>query len=107
MIGHDEQALHHVPQLADVPLPGVSHQSLDGLRGEGLALEVVLFGKGLAEIFDQHRDVFLFLPQRGGSQGDHIQPEKQVVSKLSFLDGPLQILVGGGDDPDIHLADLV
>ena len=38
----------------------------------------------------------------GQSQADHIQTEKEIFAEVSAFDGLLQILVGGGNDSDIH-----
>ncbi len=36
-------------------------------------------------------------------KGDHIEPVVEVLPEFPFLDHVGQILVGGGDDPDIHV----
>ena len=101
-----EDALDHVLQLPDVAGPAVIAQGLGGLRRDpfdALGEQVVVL---LDEEVGQHGHVGLALAQGRYLQLDHVDPEVQVLAKFPIRHQPLQILVGGGDDPHVHLAGL-
>ena len=56
---------------------------------------------------DQRRDILFAIAQRGHLDGDHVEAEEQILAKGAALDGRLQILVGGGDDPRFEANPLV
>ena len=51
----------------------------------------------------QQRDVFRALAKRGDRQGHDIQAIEQVSAELTASHARFQILIGGGDEPDIYL----
>src|SRR3984893_5754974 len=55
----------------------------------------------LHEVFDQHRNVFLQVPERRHINRENIQPVEQVGAKCSRCNGGRQIAVGSGDYSNI------
>ena len=57
----------------------------------------------IQEEFHQRQDVFLSVAQRRDKDGDDRQAVIQVLPEMAFADGALQVAIGRGDDPHIHL----
>ena len=56
----------------------------------------------LHEVLDEGRDLLDPLPQRRHAELDDVEPVVEVLAEATLQDRPLQILVGGGDDPHVH-----
>jgi hypothetical protein len=50
----------------------------------------------------QQQNVIPPRPQWGNLDGDHIQPEKQILSKRALFHQPIEVFVGCGHDADIY-----
>ncbi|MGB8958488.1 MAG: hypothetical protein WCC00_05705 [Candidatus Aminicenantales bacterium] len=105
-VGHDQQTLDDVLELADVAFPGEGGHGLQGVRGELPRPEIVLLGEGPRKIVDEKRDVLLPLAQGRRIERDDVQAEEEVLPEPPLLDLLPQVLVGRGDDPDVDLGDL-
>src|SRR5512141_980387 len=105
-VGHDQETLDDVLELADVALPGEGRHGLERVRGEGPRPEIVLLGEGPREIIDEKRDVLFPLAQGRRIQRDDVQAEEEVLPEPPLLDLLPEVLVGRGDDPDVDLGDL-
>ena len=71
----------------------------------GAILSTVLpldFGVLAQEVLAQQRDVVLALHQGRDLQGDHVDAVVEVLAEVAPLHFALQVLVGGGQDPEIH-----
>ena len=53
---------------------------------------------------DEERDVLAPLPQRRQPDGEDAQAVVEVLAEAAVRHGPLEVAVGGGDDPHVHLA---
>ncbi len=58
------------------------------------------------KVLDQQRDVLATFSQWRYLDGDHVQSVIEILAEALLPDRVLQVLVGGGDDPDIHLDGL-
>ena len=54
--------------------------------------------------FGQRRHVVETLAQRRQVDGEDVQPIVQVLAELALGGHGLQVLIGGGDQPDVHLG---
>ena len=63
----------------------------------------VFFVKVPAELVGQIDDILLALPQGLEGDGDHVEPVVEVLSEAALPHLLPQVLVGGGDDPDVQL----
>ena len=50
----------------------------------------------------QQENVIFPLLERRQVDGNHAQPEEEILAELAFLHGQLEVLVGSRHDPDIH-----
>ncbi|MGB7296048.1 MAG: hypothetical protein WBC70_10705 [Candidatus Aminicenantales bacterium] len=105
-LGHDQQPFDDVTELPDVALPGIFCHSGDGLGRELSRPEVVFLGEVAAEVFDEKGDILFFIPERRRIDRNDVEAEEEIVTELPFADLFFQVLVGGGDNPDVDLADL-
>ncbi len=55
-------------------------------------------------MLDKQRDVLDPLTQGGNPESYRVEPVEEVIPEASVLDGILQVPVGGGDHPHIHLS---
>src|ERR1035441_10263563 len=58
----------------------------------------------LDEIASEHRDVLTAVPQGRNIHWKDGQPVIQVRAELVLLDHPLQVAIGGGDNPHVHTS---
>src|SRR4051794_9695875 len=96
--GHDERAIDHVAQLADVARPLVLLQRLDEVRFDRLDLLLFRLIQLLQEEVREERDVFEALAQRRDLDGEHVQPVVEVLTHLAVDNRFLRIAVRCGDD---------
>ena len=55
------------------------------------------------EVLNEQRDVFSTLAQRRNENWNDVQPEVQIFAKATGADFCQQVLVGGGEHPNIDL----
>ena len=58
------------------------------------------------EVLHQQRDIFLTVAQWGEAQAEDVEAVEQVQAEPSGCHFRLQVAVGRGDDPQVHLAPL-
>ena len=88
-------------QLTHIAREGKVLQQLDGAVRYTLGLHAQLLGALLQKMPRQHGDVFAAFAQRRQAQPDDVQAVKQILTKCTFLDTLLQILVRSSDHPHI------
>lgn len=94
---------YEILQLPNVARPGVVDQSRND---PGLQALNAFFIKGVEpgqEIVGQDWDVFFAFPQGRQKDREDIQSVEQVSSKDPLITELLEVMVGGGNDPDIRL----
>ena len=64
---------------------------------------IVLAAEKIREVPDERGNVVAAVPQGRHPDRDDAQPEVEVLAEGALLDLLLEILVGRGDDPDVHL----
>ncbi|MBA7711270.1 hypothetical protein ES703_120226 [subsurface metagenome] len=100
----DKGPFHRVLQFPDIARPRVGHEPYKGARLQGRHIhQAHLPGLLLHEVLHQGGDVVLSIPQGRDGDGKDLEPEVEVFAELPIPDHYLQVAVGGGDDPDIHL----
>ena len=100
--GHD-QPLDHVLELAHVPGPGAIGERGHGVRRDG-ARDVPISRELLQKLFNEQRDVFFAVAQRGHDDVDDVEPVKQILAKQASFDHLVEPPVRGGDHPHVHVA---
>src|SRR4051794_7223535 len=96
--GHDERAIDHVAQLADVARPLVLLQRFDEVRFDRLHLLLFRLVQLLQEEVREERDVFETLAQRRDLDREDIQPVVEILAHLAVDDRLLRIAIRRGDD---------
>src|SRR5690606_32358805 len=84
----------------------VGLEELDGALGEAGDFLVVIPGEAAQELLREQADVAGAVAERRERDGDDREPVVQVIAQLARLESLLHVLVGGGDDADVH-ADLL
>ena len=74
---------------------------------QALGLHIQLFGGAQQEVTGQLGNILTALLECGDVDADDVEAVEQILAKLAIGDPLLQILVGGRDDPYIHLHRLV
>ena len=103
-LAHDEdhRAADRVPELADVPRPGMALEHAPGLAAHAANLNAVPATMDRDEVLDEERDVLAPRAKWRHLQNDLAQPIVQVGEEFSLADRTLEILVGGRDEPHVH-----
>ena len=100
--GEHDHAFHHVLQFPDISRPRVAGEPLYGLVGKPDRRDSIFRAVGFHKNGDQKRDVLPARAQRRHYNFDHLQPEVEILPKRALPNRLSQILVGGGEHPDIH-----
>src|SRR5881296_4207761 len=95
----DRGPLDHVGELANVPRPRIAQERVERGLGHGLEPLAELLAVLAREIGDEQRDVLPPLAQRRDVNREDLQPIVQVGPEPAFLDGLLEVAVGGRDHP--------
>ena len=85
-------------------LPGQRYAvSAEIAPGDNSTLRPARAARVLQKCLNQQRNVFPPIPQGRYSNHDHAEAIEQILPKPLRRDFALEIDVGGGDDPDVHL----
>ena len=75
------------------------------VKSRGYDVAFVLAGAELLqEKFNQQFEIFFSFPEWGDKDGNDIQPEKQVLTKVPLANQLFQICIGGGDNAGVDGA---
>ena len=100
-VADQHRALDDVLQLAHVAGPVVADQHVDGGGGDAPDALAVLARVLGEEVVGEQQDVRLPLAQRRHEDGEDVEPVVEVLAEGPLGDGRLEVLVGGGDEPDV------
>ena len=101
-IGHDDEALDGVFELADIAGPGKAFEGAHGVCSDALGLEIVRGAIDLHKIFGEQRNVFDALAKRGDENGDDMDAIVEVFAEASLAYHLFEVFVGGADEAEIH-----
>ena len=102
-LGEEHAAAHHITQLAQVTVPTLFLHPLQGI-GRDAPHVLAQFFIGLTdEERGQLVEVLKTVAKRRHLNGKFIDAVEQVLTETAFLDGLLQVFVGGRQDAHIHL----
>src|ERR1039458_8341621 len=107
LLRHNHGTLDCILQFADVAHPGLLLQLVHS-RGSDSS-DVLVHGESeLAhEMFDERRNVFPTLAQRGQFDAEYVEPVKQVRTESALFNHGFEVLVGGGHATEVNLNDLI
>src|SRR5580658_1450114 len=94
---HDHRSIKHVLQFADIPRPVVGAKQVEALFGYPLYVLSQVPRATSDEIFDQHRNIFLSLPQRRNDNRENIKAVEEIAAKCALTNSRLQVAVCGSD----------
>src|SRR6267154_4518787 len=98
----DHQALDQIAQLAHVAGPGMAQQTLH----RGVAELANFLSVSRAELVQQmpskNGNIFLAITQRRDEERNDVEPVDQILTEGAAGDLLLEILVGGGQNANIH-----
>ncbi len=98
----NNQTFHDIFEFPDIARPVVTEQefpSIRGYPGNPLLFQPI---ETTDEIFRQWQNVSRTFPERRCRNGNDIEPIIEIFTETALFDGGLQVLIGGGDDPEIR-----
>src|SRR5438094_156913 len=98
----EQRSLQGVLELADVPRPGMGPQAGVQVGRERRRGQTMLSGELREQRLRDQEQVVPALPQRRQVEHDGAQPEEEIFPKAAFLHAVRQLVVGGGDNADVH-----
>ena len=107
LFGDRTQALHQIFQLSYISRPVISHQGVRGILGEFLGRFPCFFGVEIQEMVQEEGNITPSLPQGRNLNGEYIESVEKILAKLCICDQPVKAFVGGGEESDVNLDDLV
>src|SRR5512138_3688121 len=97
----DHEAFHDIPELPDIARPGDGLQSCQSFRGDGDFAAALGRAEFSDEMVNKNWNVVQALVQGGHINDDDAKPVVEVLAEGLQHNLFLQVLVGGGDDPDV------
>jgi hypothetical protein len=102
-VAEDQCPLDAVLELPDVAGPAPLPEGFHGLLAHPWrALHLHVTAEAGQEVVDQERDVAGPVSEGRDLQGHDGEPEEEILPEPLLRHGLLKILVGGGDEPDVH-----
>ena len=98
-----EQALDNILQLANISFPAEARQQFEGAGTERSQLEALRSGQPSGKLPYQNGNIPNSLPKRRNDKKNDIQPIVEIEAKTSFPDLPVEIFIGGRDNPRIRI----
>ncbi len=92
---------HDVAELSHVPGPRVAEEGRARLSRQGLERHPVLLAGAPQKVLGEAKDVLAPLPERRQPQRDDGQPVVEILPEPASPDSRLQVLAGGGHEPDV------
>ena len=103
-VGKGDGALDDVLQLPDISGIGVLEQDAHGLAADALDQDVLSLGRMLLDkMLCQEGNILHALPERRQMDIDDVQTVKKVFPEGAPLARGLQVAVGRGNEPQVHL----
>ena len=99
--GHDQDPLYKIPNFPHVSRPAVGLYLTEHLFRKTF-VQVVFATEKVQEIETQGNDVLRAVAHRRNGQGDHTEAVVKIFPKFSILHQGVEILVGGGNQPEIY-----
>src|SRR5215469_11473801 len=103
----NDQALDQIPEFADVAGPGITEKNFKRAVREFARALAVSGAKFVEEVAGKNRNVFLAVAQRRNKEGNDVEAIEQILAEAAVRDFLFEILVGGGDDADVHADGLI
>src|SRR6266571_2892133 len=98
----DSNAFYSIFELAHIARPVIVFQHLQGFWCDPRQMLLFLSIKTSDKMRHQQRDIRQTLPQGWQSNGNDIEAPIQIIAELLAGHEVFKILIGGGDDTDIH-----
>src|SRR3989338_2413580 len=101
------EPLDEILQLSNISRPWVRHHTIYYFRREGLGRRRVFLRLEPEEMIQQQRDILPPLSQGREAQRNHVEAGKEIAAGFSGARPPLQVLVAGRNNPNVHFDLLV
>ena len=96
-------ALDSVLELPHVTWPAVLGQADARFGGNAHVVALAHAAVFLGEVGGEEGNIVAAFAQGWHSEGDDVEPEEEVPPEAALTDGFIQVLICGGDQPNIHL----
>src|SRR5262245_9527552 len=104
---HDNEAFDEVAEFADVTGPRIAQQDFERSIGKFAGTLAISGAEFVEEMAREDGDVFLAIAQGRNKKGNYVEAIEEILAEAAVGNLLLEILVGGGDDADIHADRLI
>src|SRR5882762_9531342 len=98
----NDQALDEVAQLAHVSGPRMTQQDFHGGIAELTGFLAVRGAELVQEVAREDGNVFFAITQGRHEKGNYVEAVKEILAESATGDFLLEILVGGGENTNVH-----
>src|SRR5215469_7480768 len=104
---HDDEALDEIAEFADITGPGIAEKDFKRAIREFAGALAVSRAEFVEEMAREDGNVLLAIPQGWHEEGNHVEPVEKILAEAAGRYFLFEVLVGGGDDADVHAYGLV
>src|SRR6184192_1002363 len=104
---NNDEALDEIAQFAHIARPRIARQDVESVVAEFTGLLAVFGAEFIEEMATKNGNIRDAVTQRRNKKGDYIQAIKKILTKRAARDLLVEVLVGGGDDANVHAHGLI
>src|SRR5690606_1414355 len=105
-VAQNDQSLDLILQLANVPRPVVSEQTVKYILLNTRNMFIQSPTEAVEKKVHQYWNVVLAVPQGENVYRKHVQAKNEILAEFPFFDHSSQVAIGRCHDSDVHLSRL-
>src|SRR5688572_24124062 len=106
VVDENDQTPNDILQFTNISRPALFKEEGGHLGREHL-VPLILFVEASQEERDEEGDFLQALPERGDMDFDDVEPVVQILPELATAQGQLEVPIGRGNDPGVHVNHVV
>src|SRR5258706_444577 len=99
---NNDEALDEVAQFAHIARPRIARKNFESVVAEFAGLLAVFGAEFIEKVATKNWNVRDAVTQRRNKKGNYVQAIEKILAKRAARDFLVEVLVGGGDDANVH-----
>src|SRR5256885_843113 len=104
---NNDETLDEIAQLAHIARPWIARKNFESVIAEFAGLLAIFGTEFIEEVAAKNWNIRDAVTQRRNKKGNYVQAIKKILAKRASRDFFVEVLVGGGDDAEVHAHGLI